>query len=93
VIVCESAGFAACLAGWERPHDGRKERAFEAIWTVEALAVRLAAQVCWQLGSQVAPGLLADLRERLYDAPVTREHELRSAVELSTRMVSYATAS
>lgn len=22
VIVCESAGFAACLAGWERPHDG-----------------------------------------------------------------------
>lgn len=90
VIVCESAGFAACLAGWERPHDGPGERAFEAIWTVEATAVRLAAQVCWQLVSQASPGLLADLRERLYGAPVAREHELRSAIELSTRMVSYA---
>jgi hypothetical protein len=52
--------------------------------------VRLAAQVCWRLASQAAPGLLADLRERLYGAPVAREHELRSAIELSTRMVSYA---
>jgi DNA-binding transcriptional MerR regulator len=49
VIVCESPGFAACLAGWERPHDSPAQRAFEAIWTVEAPAVRLAAQVCWQL--------------------------------------------
>ena len=57
---------------------------------MEATAVRLAAQVCWQLVSQAAPGLLADLRERLYGAPVAREHELRSAIELSTRMVSYA---
>jgi len=92
VIVCESSGFAACLTGWERPRDTPtpSERAFEAIWTVEAAAVRLAAQVCWRLASQTAPGPLADMRERLYDAPVAREHELRSALELSTRMVRYA---
>jgi len=90
VIVCESAGFAACLAGWERPHEAPGQRAFEAVWTVEASAVRLAAQVCWRLASQAAPGLLGDLRERLYDAPVPREHELRSALQLSTRMVRYA---
>ena len=90
VIVCESPGFAACLAGWERPRDIPAERAFEVVWTVEATAVRLAAQVCWRLASQTAPDALADLRERVYDAPVTREHELRSALQLSTRMVSYA---
>ena len=92
-IVCESPSFAACLAGWERPRDAGGERAFEAVWTVEAPAVRLAAQVYWRIASQGAPGPLADLRERIYDTPVTRAHELRSAIQLSARMVSYATAS
>jgi MerR family transcriptional regulator, light-induced transcriptional regulator len=90
VIVCESSGFAAVMAGWERPREEQNGRAFEALWTVESPAVRLAAQVCWRLASQAAPEPLADLRERLFDAPVTREHELRSAVQLSTRMVRYA---
>ena len=90
-IVCESPGFAACLTGWERPRED--ERLFEAAWTVEAHAVRLAAQVCWRLGADAAPGVLDDLRARLYDAPVTRENELRSGLQLSTRMVRYATAS
>jgi len=93
VIVCESPGFAACLAGWERPREAVGGRVFEAMWTVEAPAVRLAAQVCWRLAADAAPDLLADLRERLDDAPVAREYELRSALQLSTRMVSYATAS
>jgi hypothetical protein len=66
---------------------------FETAWTIEAPAVRLAAQVCWRLASQTAPGLLADLRERLYDAPVARDHELRSAIQVSTRMVRYAATS
>lgn len=92
-LVCESPRFAACLTGWERPGEPAGERTFEALWTVQAPAVRLAAQVCWRLASEAAPALLADLRERLYDAPVTREHELRSATQLSTRMVRYATAS
>jgi DNA-binding transcriptional MerR regulator len=92
-VVCESPSFAACLTGWERPGQALAERVFEATWTVEAPAVRLAAQVCWQLASEADSGSLADLRGRLYDAPVAREHELRSAVQLSTRMVRYATAS
>jgi len=92
-IVCESPSFGACLTGWERPHEAAGERVFEAAWTVEAPAVRLAARVCWRLASQAAPGLLADLAPRLDDAPVTREHEIRSAVQLSMRMVRYATSS
>jgi DNA-binding transcriptional MerR regulator len=92
-IVCESPSFGACLAGWERPREEAGERLFEAVWTVEAPAVRRAAQVCWRLASQASPGLLAELTERLDDAPVTREHELGSAVQLSMRMVRYATES
>jgi DICT domain-containing protein len=91
-VVCESPGFAACLTGWERPLETPGERLFETAWTVEASAVRVAAQVCHRLVTQADPDLLADLRERLYDAPVAREHELRSAIQLSTRMVRYAAA-
>jgi len=57
------------------------------------LPVRLAAQVCWRLASRAAPEPLEAVRERLHDAPVVREHELRSAIQLSTRMVRYAAAS
>jgi MerR family transcriptional regulator, light-induced transcriptional regulator len=92
-IVCESPGFAACLTGWERPREAPGPRQFEAVWTVEAHAVRLAAQVCWRLASRAAPEPLEAVRERLHDAPVVREHELRSAIQLSTRMVRYAAAS
>jgi hypothetical protein len=40
-----------------------------------------------------APDVVADIGERLDSTPVAREHELRSAIQLSTRMVRYATAS
>ena len=94
-IVCESPSFGACLAGWEHPGGdrNRSERAFEAMWTVEAPAVRMAAQVCLRLASSAAPDLVEDLRGRLDGTPVAREHELRSALQLSTRMVRYASAS
>ncbi len=94
-IVCESPSFGACLAGWERPADDgtRGERMFEAAWTIEASAVRLAAQVCLRLAAAAAPEVLDGLEERLDSTPVAREHELRSAIQLSTRMVRYAAAS
>lgn len=96
-IVCESRSFGAVLAGWERPGEsegegeGEGKRVFEALWTVQAPAVRVAAQVCWRLARAAVPDLLEDLGERLDGTPVAREHELRSALELSTRMVRYAT--
>ncbi len=77
---------------WERPREGSGGRLFEAAWTVEAPAVRLAAQVCLRLASASAPELVDDLHERLDSTPVAREHELRSAIQLSTRMVRYAAA-
>lgn len=92
-IVCESPSFGAVLAGWERPRQDAGERRFEAAWTIEAPAVRLAAQVCLRLATAAAPELLDGLDDRLDSTPVAREHELRSAIQLSTRMVRYAAAS
>jgi DNA-binding transcriptional MerR regulator len=92
-IVCESSSFGACLAGWERPPDTPGERSFEAVWTVEAPAVRLAAQVCLRLVAAGAPDVAEGIGARLDSTPVAREHELRSAIQVSTRMVRYATAS
>jgi MerR family transcriptional regulator, light-induced transcriptional regulator len=92
-IVCESPSFGACLAGWERPPEGTGGRSFEAAWTIEAPAVRLAAQACLRLSAASAPDLVDDLSERLDSIPVARDHELRSAIQLSTRMVRYAAGS
>jgi DNA-binding transcriptional MerR regulator len=92
-IVCESPTFGACLTGWERPPDTPDERLFEAVWTVEAPAVRAAAQVCLRLAAAGAADVVEDLTGQLESTPVAREHELRSAIQLSTRMVRYATAS
>jgi len=91
-IVCESPGFGACLAGWERPVDSG-ERVFESTWTVEAPAVRVAAHACLRLATAAAPELVADLGRGLDSTPVAREHELRAAIQVSTRMVRYAAAS
>jgi MerR family transcriptional regulator, light-induced transcriptional regulator len=94
-IVCESPSFGACLAGWQHPADDGSggERRFEAAWTIEAPAVRLAAQVCLRLAAAAGPESLDGVKERLDSTPIAREHELRSAIQLSTRMVRYAAAS
>ena len=91
--MCESPSFGAVLAGWERPREAPGERMFEAAWTIEAPAVRVAAQVCLRLTNAAAPDMLDGLDQRLDSTPVAREHELRSAIQLSTRMVRYAAAS
>jgi DNA-binding transcriptional MerR regulator len=51
-VVTDAPGSAAAMAGWERA-DGR----FEAVWTVEAGAVRLATQVGRRLVTAQAPTL------------------------------------
>ena len=51
-VVSDAPGCAAVMAGWERA-DGR----FEAVWTVESAAVRLATEVGRRLVSAQAPRL------------------------------------
>jgi MerR family transcriptional regulator, light-induced transcriptional regulator len=83
-VVCDAPGSAAVLAGWERP-DGR----FEAIWTAEAHAVRLATDLGRRLAAHHAPRL------RLPDppAPLPPSHDptvtVRRATALTNRVIAY----
>ncbi|HSO99783.1 MAG TPA: DICT sensory domain-containing protein [Solirubrobacteraceae bacterium] len=90
VLVCESPGFGACLSAWERL--GRRgERQFEMVWTVERSVVRFAARVCCELAAEHAPAVVEGLSERLAEPAPSSPPEVRSAVELLSRMVLYAT--
>ena len=93
VVVCDAPELSACLVGWERPPTPGRRRVFETLWTVEPPVVRQAARACRDLAARKAPALVADLRERLADAPAAAgERQLRVAVELATRLVVYAAA-
>jgi DICT domain-containing protein len=87
-VICDAPGAAACLVGWEPPGG---ERRFETIWTVDRAVVREAARVCCELAERVEPELVAGLRDRLADTPPAAADEVRAAVELTTRVVLYAT--
>jgi DICT domain-containing protein len=92
VLVCEADGFAACLAGFERPGTPAIQRRFETLWSAEREVVREAARACCELVDGRAPELVAGVGERLRDPlPPTRE-EVRTVVELTTRIVLYAAA-
>ncbi|MEA2158947.1 MAG: MerR family transcriptional regulator, light-induced transcriptional regulator [Solirubrobacteraceae bacterium] len=91
VVVCDAPGFAACLVAWERPRADAQRRRFETIWTVEPSVVRTAARACCELAARSAPRYVEDLRERLAEPASPGGQELRSAVDLTTRMVLYAT--
>ncbi len=90
VLVCESDGFAACLAGFEPPGTPSGERRFETIWSAEREVVREAARACCELVDARAPDLVAGVGERLRDPLPTARAELRTVVELTSRIVLYA---
>ncbi|HEY6931961.1 MAG TPA: DICT sensory domain-containing protein [Marmoricola sp.] len=89
-VVCDSADLTACLSAWELP--GQRDvpdhrRMFEAIWTVEPVAVRDAARVC--AGVTRSSGVeVAGLEEAL-DTPVAVTPDLRGVTALFTRALGY----
>ena len=89
VLVCESPGFAACLVGWERV-GRRRPREFEALWTIERSVVRVAARVCCELAERIAPKAVEGLADRLAGPAPASAPEVRTAIDLLSRMVAYA---
>lgn len=91
-IVCDAPGYAAFLAGWERPgQDGvaDSERRFETIWSVEPRLVREAADICLALVARSRPELARRLAPRLDGVPPPAGEELRLVGALTNRMVAY----
>lgn len=83
-VVCDAPGSAAVLAGWERP-----EGTFEALWTVDPGAVRLATAVARAIAAVEAP----ELELPPAPEPVTDLGDptlaLRRATAVTNRVVAY----
>jgi MerR family transcriptional regulator, light-induced transcriptional regulator len=92
VLVCDAADYPACLAAWELPgQDGvpDHERLFEALWTLEPLAVRDAARSCAQLADRLDPARAGTHAEALAGTPGEASADLRQATSLFARLVAY----
>ncbi len=83
-VVCDAPGSAAVLAGWERP-----EGTFEALWTVDPAAVRLATAVARAIAAVEAP----ELELPPAPAPINDLGDpalaLRRATAVTNRVVAY----
>jgi DICT domain-containing protein len=90
VMVCDAPGFAACVAGYERPGQQPAQRNFETIWSAERAVVREAVRTCSGLTARTAPEHVEGVRARLEEPLRQPGDELRVVVELTTRIVQYA---
>lgn len=82
-VVCDAPGSAALLAGWERS-DGR----FEALWTVDAPAVRLATDLGRRLAAHHAPRLDLGPPPAVL-VPEDPADALRRSTAVTRRVVAY----
>jgi DNA-binding transcriptional MerR regulator len=89
-VVCDSPGFAACVAGVERPArlPGEANRTFEAIWSFEPEVVRAAAEVGLALARTHAPRVRT-LVEALPAWSGDSDTALRRGAALASRVVAY----
>lgn len=90
-LVCDSPGYSAVVAGWERPGQraADPDRLFETVWSVDPRVVRDAARTCLALAMQSAPELVSDLGADLDGSPPEASRDLQRASGLLDRMVRY----
>jgi DICT domain-containing protein len=91
-VVCDALDSTACLSAWELPGQTQvpdRQRLFEAVWTVEPVAVRDAARVA--AGVAASAGVLAaqPLLYELADAPAPRITTPSGVTALFNRVVAY----
>ncbi len=94
-VICDSATFAACLVGVERPgQEGQPDghRIFEALWTVEPLGVRESARTAADIAVASAPPLGDALGGRLAEPAVATYDTIRSSTALTNRILTYLQA-
>lgn len=84
-VICDAPGASACLAGWERPGEGR----FEAVWTVDPTVVRQAADLACRLAAHHAPELAIMPPDRAAVEPPDAGTILRRAEAVANRVVAY----
>lgn len=93
-LVWDAPEFAACLAARERsrPEVADSERVFDAVWSVERVIVRQAAQAALELAREALPELELDVPARLGEPAEPDADEARRATAVTNRMLAYIAA-
>jgi len=97
-VIVDAPGYSACLLAWEQPGESEpdgardRDRRFEAIWTLDPLATRRAAQVAARLAGRADPAYGEHLAELLADRPLAFEEPVAALTALTNRMVAYLEA-
>jgi DICT domain-containing protein len=97
-LIVDAPGFAACLAGWERPGAaepggaGDDRRRFETIWTLDAEATRRAARTAARLAASIDAPTGDELGAALADRPLALEQPAPALTALANRVVAYLEA-
>ncbi len=94
-VVVDAPGYSACLLAWEQPgvtepgEDDDGDRRFEAIWTLDPVATRRAAQAAARLVARADPSLGAELDQILLERPLAIADSAPALTALTNRIVAY----
>jgi MerR family transcriptional regulator, light-induced transcriptional regulator len=88
-VVIDAPGYAACLSAWESPDEQGEDRVFEALWTMDPVVVRRAAQVSATIAAREAPDWAERVLELLAERPLAVETPAPALTALTNRMVAY----
>jgi MerR family transcriptional regulator, light-induced transcriptional regulator len=97
-LIVDAPGFAACLAGWERPTatepggTGDADRRFETIWTLDPEATRRAARAAARLAAAIDTATGDRLDAVLAGRPLALEQPVPALTALANRVVAYLEA-
>ena len=92
VIVCDSRDLPVVLAAWEMPGQtvvAERDRIFQAVWTMEPEAVRLASRICAQVAADSGVEEAKPVLYALADNPPPAVIGPAEASELFSRVIAY----
>lgn len=91
-VVCDALDSTACLSAWELPGQTSvpdRQRIFEAVWTVDPVAVRDAARVAANVAASAGVLAARPLLYELADTPAPRVTTPTAVTALFNRVVAY----
>jgi DNA-binding transcriptional MerR regulator len=92
MVLCDAPGLSAGLSAWEVPGQGdvpERERIFEAVWTVDPVAVRDAARVCVQVVGDAGLDPDHELEMALVAPVLDTKADLAYVTAVFNRVVAY----
>lgn len=91
-VICDAADSTACLSAWELPGQVAvpdRQRIFEAVWTVDPVAVRDGARVAASVAADAGVLTAQSLVHQLSEPPARRTATEPGVTALFNRVVAY----